>query len=82
MYRFKNKDYRFFIGIGQFSLVLGIFFSRVLGSGRIFSLVTLSELPEIWVYIFNTAAGLFLGLSLVFNFRGLMLYRRTKHANP
>ena len=74
----KNKDYRFYIGIGQVCLVFGIFFSRVLGSGRIFKLIILSELPQIWVYLFNGAAGMLLGLSIVFHIKGLILYRKAR----
>lgn len=82
MFLKKIKNYRYYIAVGQFSFIFAIFFSNVIGGGHIYRLLTHSELPEIWVYLCNGVAGLLLGISIVFNIRGLLLYRQTKQYNP
>ena len=75
----SNKDYRFYIGIGSLCLSTGIVLTRVLKIEWIENvLIKASAFNILWM-TFSFISGVLLGVSIVFNIKGIFLYRNHKY---
>jgi predicted benzoate:H+ symporter BenE len=69
----KIKNYRNLIAIGQFTLLLGLF-----GSTASIQLGNFGMIPDLWQGVLAGLASFLVGISIVFNVKGLMQYRLSR----